>query len=260
MLKFFRKIRQNLIAKRDIKRYVLYAVGEIFLVVIGILIALQINTWNENRKTDIVRQQLYQGLEEEFQLVKKLHLDKRAAYDAVQNAGLTILKNTGKGKTEMSIATFDSLLAANLQLLVFNPSFVVFREIMETEKIGLIDNTNIKSLLYQYQAIHSDYRAMEEVSLTDITEHLVPYLNKRVAFKNIDFRALNLPSPSSIQTDNRHILMDLEFENLMDTRYFVLKHQLEFLEQLGETIDSLLVELKRAIVDSKGEQEVNPLN
>ncbi|NNL82601.1 MAG: hypothetical protein HKP28_04370, partial [Winogradskyella sp.] len=50
MIKFFRHIRQSMINQNKTKKYVLYAVGEIVLVVIGILIALQINNWNENRK------------------------------------------------------------------------------------------------------------------------------------------------------------------------------------------------------------------
>lgn len=50
MIKFFRKIRQQLLIENKISKYLLYAIGEIILVVIGILIALQINTWNENKK------------------------------------------------------------------------------------------------------------------------------------------------------------------------------------------------------------------
>ena len=50
MIKFFRKIRQNLLSERKTAKYFKYALGEIILVVIGILIALQINNWNENRK------------------------------------------------------------------------------------------------------------------------------------------------------------------------------------------------------------------
>ena len=50
MIRFFRKIRQNLIKENKVGKYLLYAIGEIVLVVIGILIALQINTWNEDRK------------------------------------------------------------------------------------------------------------------------------------------------------------------------------------------------------------------
>ena len=50
MIKFFRKIRYDLIEKNKTGKYLKYALGEIVLVVIGILIALQINNWNENRK------------------------------------------------------------------------------------------------------------------------------------------------------------------------------------------------------------------
>jgi hypothetical protein len=50
MIKFFRKIRQDLISEGQTRKYIKYAIGEIILVVIGILIALQINNWNENRK------------------------------------------------------------------------------------------------------------------------------------------------------------------------------------------------------------------
>ena len=50
MIKFFRKIRQNLLSEGKTGKYMKYAVGEIILVVIGIIIALQINNWNEDRK------------------------------------------------------------------------------------------------------------------------------------------------------------------------------------------------------------------
>ena len=51
MIKFFRKIRYNLMSKGQTSKYLKYAIGEILLVVIGILIALQINNLNEDRKT-----------------------------------------------------------------------------------------------------------------------------------------------------------------------------------------------------------------
>jgi hypothetical protein len=50
MISFFRKIRQKLLSENRVTRYLVYAIGEIFLVVIGILIALQVNNWNEGRK------------------------------------------------------------------------------------------------------------------------------------------------------------------------------------------------------------------
>jgi hypothetical protein len=52
MIKFFRKIRQNMIKENKISKYMLYAIGEIILVVIGILIALSINNWNTNKANE----------------------------------------------------------------------------------------------------------------------------------------------------------------------------------------------------------------
>ena len=52
MIKFFRSIRKALLAENKFSKYLIYAIGEIVLVVIGILIALQINNWNENRKIE----------------------------------------------------------------------------------------------------------------------------------------------------------------------------------------------------------------
>jgi hypothetical protein len=50
MIKFFRKIRQKLLVENKISKYLLYAIGEVVLVVIGILIALSVNNWNEGNK------------------------------------------------------------------------------------------------------------------------------------------------------------------------------------------------------------------
>ena len=66
MIKFFRKIRQSLLSKGKTENYFKYAIGEIVLVVIGILLALQVNNWNEKQKQDaefeIVLEQLYNAV------------------------------------------------------------------------------------------------------------------------------------------------------------------------------------------------------
>ena len=56
MIIFFRKIRQRLLTENKFSKYLLYAIGEIALVMIGILLALQVNNWNEDQK--IKRQEM----------------------------------------------------------------------------------------------------------------------------------------------------------------------------------------------------------
>lgn len=67
MIRFFRTIRQSLLARGRVTRYLTYAIGEIVLVVIGILIALQINTWNEERKNNLLEADYYCRLLEDLQ-------------------------------------------------------------------------------------------------------------------------------------------------------------------------------------------------
>ncbi len=67
MIKFFRKIRQKTLTENKFSNYLLYAVGEIVLVVIGILLALQINNWNENRKLKLKEVSSIKNLVEEIE-------------------------------------------------------------------------------------------------------------------------------------------------------------------------------------------------
>ena len=79
MTKFFRKIRQNLLMKNKTEKYFKYAIGEITLVVIGILIALQINNWNKNRKLSntieslltVFENELVNNIEESSSLIRR---------------------------------------------------------------------------------------------------------------------------------------------------------------------------------------------
>jgi len=72
MLKFFRNIRKNLLNEGKTSKYLKYAIGEIVLVVIGILIALQINNWNDQRKSKLETENLRQSnLKEIYNDLKK---------------------------------------------------------------------------------------------------------------------------------------------------------------------------------------------
>jgi len=88
MLTFFRRIRKGLLASGATSKYLLYAIGEIALVVIGILIALQINNWNEDRKkVDTIKvylQNLAEDLENDLENFKYGEINSTFRYYSTQ--------------------------------------------------------------------------------------------------------------------------------------------------------------------------------
>ena len=67
MIKFFRKIRYDLMKNNKTGKYLKYAIGEIILVMIGILLALQVNNWNETRKISNTIESLFSVFENELE-------------------------------------------------------------------------------------------------------------------------------------------------------------------------------------------------
>ena len=90
MLRFFRRLRQNLLPENKFSKYLLYAVGEVLLVVIGILLALQVNTWNEERVEKAEEQAILRQLKTEFTLNLAQLDDKIKAKKALISSARTL--------------------------------------------------------------------------------------------------------------------------------------------------------------------------
>ena len=151
MIKIFRHIRQNLIMENKTGKYLKYAIGEIVLVVIGILIALQINNWNEVRKENLMEKKYL------LRLVEELNTD----HDNISSA-INAIKNR-KQRAEFLINTIDNPQLAEDSANYFvksiefagYTSFPVisdntFEEIKSSGKLSLITNESIRGALQQY--------------------------------------------------------------------------------------------------------------
>lgn len=87
MIKFFRKIRYNLLSENKTGKYLRYALGEILLVMIGILLALQVNNWNENRKDRKLEKELLSTLQNTLQQNKDLITSRMRSIAGYQRSG-----------------------------------------------------------------------------------------------------------------------------------------------------------------------------
>ena len=98
MIKFFRKIRQNLLAEGKTGKYLKYVIVEILLVVIGILIALQINNGNENRKRVLLKKNLLNQLSEDLnRSLQDMKVNIKTHHQSIHSAQI-ILQHMAKNK------------------------------------------------------------------------------------------------------------------------------------------------------------------
>jgi hypothetical protein len=176
MISFFRKIRQQLLSQNRITRYLIYAIGEIILVVIGILLALQINTWNQNRQDRKQEQQLLAQLEMEYnknleQLNSKIYIRKEMIKSC--------LKLLSYRKLESTIVDVDSLnfhLSRMTTRPTFNPVLGVTNELSNSGKLYLIKNAELRKELTSFESFLGDL-SEEEMVIFNLTENtLQPFL------------------------------------------------------------------------------------
>lgn len=131
-------------------KYMRYAIGEIVLVVVGILIALSINTWNDHRKDKLTESQYYCKLLSDFELdrqnISKLYKESENKI-AVSKKLLLELNNKNKDKSYL----LNNYLQA-LRTNAFVPSKVSITDLISSGKLNLLTNDSLKNNLIRYYA------------------------------------------------------------------------------------------------------------
>ena len=150
MIKFFRKIRYDLMEKNKTGKYFKYAIGEIILVVIGILIALSINNWNESRKEKELEQNYYclllDDINQDKQQVETL---KELVKERINssNKAISEIQKENADATEVGI---NFRLAIRLGKRTFQPNDATFQDIKSSGNLGIIKDKYILKQLNRY--------------------------------------------------------------------------------------------------------------
>ena len=242
MLTFFRRIRKGLLREGSTRKYLLYAIGEIALVVIGILIALQINNWNEWRKDRVVEREIYVNLHREFQF-NKIHLQEtQRIVHKSQNAGYKILDLIGRDKKMLSELNLDSLIFYSIEYAPFSPSQNVLSDLLQSGRLQLINDGSLKDLLYEWSK--SVLRMEESFAGADdwVQDYLLPYLSDHVSLINIDLYQpqTKLQNSSRLNHDKLFIFGDLKYENYQENLRYAFHRYLIRLSEMEKIIDNIL--------------------
>lgn len=169
MIALLRKIRQNLLKENGVSKYLIYALGEIVLVVIGILIALQINGWNQNRSNAILENEYYcrllddvkQDREQLDNLLKAADIRLKAANQAAR-----LLQQQHAIKLEVGTEINKTILAIYYD---FTPNNSAFEDLKSGANLNIIRDKGVIKALNNYFNKIEGYVSIAKVN----SEHAV---------------------------------------------------------------------------------------
>tara|TARA_R110001632_G_scaffold38339_1_gene96465 strand:+ start:191 stop:928 length:738 start_codon:yes stop_codon:yes gene_type:complete len=213
MIKFFRKIRQNLLMENKTGKYFKYAIGEIILVVVGILIALSINNWNSKHQLKQQEQLVLKELNNEFKS-NKILLDTAVFYHQRNFNSAQWIHN----KLPIILKTIDiDSLSYHLFYMgwtfTYDPYTGVTNNVLNNASLELISDDELRQLLVSWNDILTDYQEEEIRAFNNYQNHLKPFEKKHFHFS---FNYLDwLKNPKV----DLNILETLEFDNYVEDRY-----------------------------------------
>jgi len=187
MIKFFRKIRYNLMEQNKTGKYLKYAIGEIILVVIGILIALSINNWNENKKINTIERDIYKNL------ITSLHKDS-TELNRIINFQFRSLKCQEAIITNSFTSLRDSLGIDELKIVIeevtlgslsFFPKYGVYNTIISESRMQIIKSDSIKSLLIElYDYEYKRYQTVDALLDEKYFNEFDPFIIRSIGMIN----------------------------------------------------------------------------
>jgi hypothetical protein len=202
MIKIFRKIRQDLLSEGKTSKYLKYAAGEIILVVIGILIALQINNWNQNNSNKKLERQYYSSMKS--QLNEDLYkLNGEIYYNQDLLNKFTYAKELLIQKDKSKLDTLAKITLSMVYYADFRRKSNVYQTLVNSGEIKHLNNHNILEHLQSLEENYSYINRIEESNLTVIIFQVVPEIKEVV---RID----------PLKVENVEILFSYQFQNDID--------------------------------------------
>lgn len=161
MIKFFRKIRQKTLTENKFSKYLVYAIGEIILVVIGILIALSINNWNEAKKTRTKEVSYLKNVKNDL-VITNLEIDQYISHrtERAISASNVIEHYNGKPVTDWNEFNKNTVDVYTWQR--FYQTDNTFLELMNSGNFAIISNDSIKNELLTVDKLYKKLKYTED--------------------------------------------------------------------------------------------------
>lgn len=220
MIQFFRRLRQNLLLEGNTGRYFKYAIGEIILVMIGILLALQVNTWNNHRIEKVKEQAVLKNLRIDFknniENLDKAYNSFKEAYEASVNL-LEIIKDSNALDSEEVEHLVDDVINKTQSFDFITGSI---NEIFNTGSLHMIRDPTLRKQISNWSYYFTDTEDDIVIYRDYLFGVFVPSLTEKVRLRNMSVPSffekdleLSPISKSGFSLDYTQSIRTVEFEN-----------------------------------------------
>ena len=257
MLRFFRKLRERLLTENKFSKYLLYALGEIALVMIGILLALQVNNWNEERKQRQVEIKYFGNLKNDL-LADIERLDTIIAFSHNKVRAARNVKQKADRDSIGSLYDFSNDLLVLFFVDEFRPNDNTYEEMKSSGNFSTIRNDELKLKLMDLKKSYVGIAAAQEHMRYDFNVFLEDFE------KYVDWgRYFVLPKSDvpkldfvydSLYIDSHSDLMKKEIRELFKSKVFLnniflleinFTYNIDLLQKTKSQINEIIVILER---------------
>lgn len=238
MFRIFKSFRKKSISDQISSGYYKYALGEVLLVMVGILLALQVDNWNEERKEKKLEEQILINLHAEVkanvQIIERVIVSKKK----VLNACRRILEQTGPDNFWQSSMEFDSLLAwAIVSGFKYFPETGVMSDFINSGKVSLLENDSLRKLITSLPHDILLIQDEESVYRNELHTYFLPFVGKHYPTRIIaprlhQFQLDYSTGSSRFNAQPEQLLNNMEFESMLNTQYIWFTIALSFYDDL----------------------------
>lgn len=185
--------------------------------VIGILIALQINNWNQQRILKLEEQTIIKNIHNEYLQNKTIIKTNLQESDNTENTIKTLMNLVGKDEAELNEHNIDSLMFYAFDPPIFRPSENTISGLIQSGRLELLHNQELVDLIYEWGRTMKSLNDRSARVLINIDNVILPYLSKNYSLKDTDvYGHLKWKNKTNLPINKLLIFKDIQFENLMD--------------------------------------------
>lgn len=177
MIRFFRIIRQKLLSQNKFSKYMVYAIGEIILVVFGILIALKVNNWNERQNNLKYEQSILVELQKELENnLAQLEERRYMRQNLVMNSTQWLINIINDDYLNVELDSINHHLSRTMIVPSYDPIISITTELINSGNLRLIQNNELRTKLTVWPSLANDFVRDESAFVTFMYENYMIFL------------------------------------------------------------------------------------